>query len=71
MLPGTLMEQFPTKQERFLRELMKLSAVQSINGYFVVRFSPADSCAGCSDVGDNITTLNVPAITAYFMVTIS
>jgi len=33
----------------------------------IFTFSPEESCSGCSDVGDNITTLNVPAITAYFM----
>jgi len=33
----------------------------------IFTYSPEDSCAGCSDTSDNITTLNVPAITAYFM----
>jgi len=30
------------------------------------RFVPKESCDGCSDKLDNITTLNVPAISAYY-----
>ena len=32
------------------------------------RFSPADSCDGCQDTSDLVTTLNVPAISAYYQV---
>jgi len=32
----------------------------------IFTFSPEKSCAGCVDVLDNITTLNVPAISAYY-----
>ena len=32
------------------------------------RFSPNESCADCIDTLDNITTLNVPAISAYYQV---
>ena len=31
----------------------------------IFTFSPTESCAGCSDVRDQVTTLNVPAISAY------
>ena len=36
--------------------------------YFVHRFSPKDSCEGCQDTSDLVTTLNVPAISAYYQV---
>lgn len=32
----------------------------------IFTFSPSESCDGCNDVSDNITTLNVPAISAYY-----
>ena len=32
------------------------------------RFSPKDSCDGCQDTSDLVTTLNVPAISAYYQV---
>jgi len=32
----------------------------------IFTFSPEESCAGCSDIADNVTTLNVPAISAYY-----
>lgn len=32
----------------------------------IFTFVPSESCAGCSDVNDTITTLNIPAISAYY-----
>jgi len=32
----------------------------------IFSFSPSDSCVGCNDMTDKITTLNVPAISAYY-----
>ena len=69
MLPGMLMEPFPTKPERFLRKFNEARTVDVLMDV-LCRFSPEDSCAECDDVRDNITTLNVPAITAYNMVNI-
>ena len=32
------------------------------------RFTASESCTGCDDLKDNITTLNIPAISAYYQV---
>jgi len=32
----------------------------------IFTFSPSESCENCSDVNDRVTTLNVPALSAYF-----
>ena len=45
--------------------------MSSLNPFSISRFNETLSCGTCNDKLDEVTTLNVPALSAYYKVFIS